>query len=303
MLNYIKKVSIVIPVYNRETLIMETICSATNQTFNNIEIIIVDNNSTDKTWEIIKEAAMSDSRIRVFQNDTNIGPVNNWSKCFDYAEGDYIKILWSDDLMVDTFIADAVSKMDSETAFVISGVQTFDSETNEVLWMSKYQLNEVYLTIDYLNDILMFNNKDFPSSPGCALFRANELKKAFIVDIPNTDNLDFKRYGAGNDLLLFLLPTVNYKLIRVLPYIGSFYREHKQSISVSNSTELALYYEWSKSFFINNYFPSIANQYKAKLFLKKSLSSKFINVYKASIGNINLLDIIKAYFEKIKAQS
>lgn len=298
-----KLVSIVIPVYNREGLIMQTVYSATNQTYDNIEIIIVDNKSTDETWKIINEAALGDPRIRVFQNDTNIGPVRNWGKCFDYVKGEYIKILWSDDLMADTFIADAVSKMDSETAFVISGVQTFDSDTKEVLWVSSYQNNETYSTTNYLNDLLMFNNKVFPSSPGCALFRASELKKAFIIDIPNTDNLDFKRFGAGNDLLLFLIPTVNYKTIKVLPYVGSFYREHKQSISVSHSSELALYYEWSKSFFINNYFPSIANEYKAKLFLKKSLSSKFKNVYKASIGNVNVLNVIKAYFKKIRFQS
>ena len=97
-------VSILIPVYNRDKFIEETINSALSQTYQNIEIIIVDNNSTDNTWRIIKKYTKKDNRIKAFKNDTNIGPVRNWKKCTDKADGEFGKILWSDDLIAPEFI-------------------------------------------------------------------------------------------------------------------------------------------------------------------------------------------------------
>ena len=78
-------VSIVIPVYNRELYIEDAIRSAISQTYQNIEIIIVDNCSTDSTWDILNEWEKKDNRIKIFQNDSNIGPVLNWNECFRYC--------------------------------------------------------------------------------------------------------------------------------------------------------------------------------------------------------------------------
>ena len=80
-----KLVSILVPVYNRENLIEETVNSGLSQTYENIEIIIVDNQSTDGTWKILEKLASQDKRIKIFQNNTNIGPVRNWKRCIDEA--------------------------------------------------------------------------------------------------------------------------------------------------------------------------------------------------------------------------
>lgn len=84
-------VSILIPVYNRENLVGETIESAINQTYKNIEIIIVDNCSTDNTWQVLQDYAQKDNRIRIFQNPENIGLVRNWERCIDVANNRYYK--------------------------------------------------------------------------------------------------------------------------------------------------------------------------------------------------------------------
>ncbi len=66
-------VSICIPVYNRVSLIEETINSALNQTYANIEIIINDNQSTDGTWTLINTIAEKHkTKIKVFQNEQNL---------------------------------------------------------------------------------------------------------------------------------------------------------------------------------------------------------------------------------------
>ena len=69
---YSPKVSILIPVYNRAKIISETLNSAVNQTYKNIEVIVVDNKSTDNTFEIVKEFAKSHSNVKVYQNEENI---------------------------------------------------------------------------------------------------------------------------------------------------------------------------------------------------------------------------------------
>jgi len=91
-------ISVCIPVYNGEEFIKDAIDSVLNQTHTNFEIIIVDNQSTDATLQFVKQ--YSDSRIRVFQNNSNIGLIPNWNKALEYTKGKYIKILPADDILL-----------------------------------------------------------------------------------------------------------------------------------------------------------------------------------------------------------
>jgi glycosyltransferase involved in cell wall biosynthesis len=90
-------VSICIPVYNAEPYILKTLSSALNQTYKNLEIIIFDNCSTDKTAEIIR--TFKDSRITYYLNDKNYGAFINFQKCVEAGNGEFIKLLNADDLL------------------------------------------------------------------------------------------------------------------------------------------------------------------------------------------------------------
>lgn len=127
------KVSILIPVYNREKLIAETIESALAQAYENFEIIIVDNASTDKTWEILEHYSNQDWRVKIFRNETNIGPVRNWMRCVDEATGFYGKILWSDDLIAPTFLEKTIPFLETnkEVGFVYTGTEIFIDRTGK----------------------------------------------------------------------------------------------------------------------------------------------------------------------------
>ena len=89
-------VSICVPNYNYGRYIGETIKSILDQTYTNFELIISDNTSTDNSMDVIN--SFNDPRMRVYQNDTNIGGVLNANKCVGYAKGDYIAIFHSDDI-------------------------------------------------------------------------------------------------------------------------------------------------------------------------------------------------------------
>jgi len=91
-----KLISICIPTYNAEKTIEKTLQSILNQTYRNLEIIIVDNASTDNTLCTLKK--FKDFRIKIYRNSKNIGPEHNWTKCVRLATGDYIAIFHADDL-------------------------------------------------------------------------------------------------------------------------------------------------------------------------------------------------------------
>jgi glycosyltransferase involved in cell wall biosynthesis len=244
-------VSIIIPTYNREKYVSQAIQSAINQTYTNVEIIIGDNQSSDNTWPIICDYASRDSRIHAFQNKTNIGPVLNWSECFKHSKGEFIKIIWSDDYISLDFIEKTLSVFDKDTAFVISSIQVIDEILNSDIFLQEFN-NTQYSIKQYLDDIFIWKNNNFPVSPGAALFRTRDVLNNFVVDnIPNTNNLFSKENGAGNDQLLFLNIACLYKYVRIVNDTKSFFRSHAGAFT--NSDKISLFYYWGKCYFLNKH--------------------------------------------------
>lgn len=89
-------ISVVMPVYNSEKYLRESIESILNQIFNNFEFIIVDDCSTDNSLEIIK--SYKDKRIKLIKNKKNLGTVKSRNIGLKEAQGDYIAIMDSDDI-------------------------------------------------------------------------------------------------------------------------------------------------------------------------------------------------------------
>lgn len=90
-------VSVCIPVFNGAAFIHECIQSVLSQSFEDFELLIVDNASTDNTIEIC--SAFSDARIRIHYGTLNIGAHGNFKKCFELACGELVILLPCDDLL------------------------------------------------------------------------------------------------------------------------------------------------------------------------------------------------------------
>lgn len=127
-------VSICIPVYNGEQFIDETVQCCLAQTHKNIEIIFSDNCSTDKTVELIRK--YNDPRIKIYSNDTNIGLLANFKKCFTYATGKYMSFLGADDGMEPTCIEKAVNILEApenkDIVLVNTFIQIIDEQSKTV---------------------------------------------------------------------------------------------------------------------------------------------------------------------------
>jgi glycosyltransferase involved in cell wall biosynthesis len=91
------KVSVVMAVYNSERFLDESISSVLDQTLNELELIIVDDCSNDRSRQIIERWSNKDSRIKVLTNSVNLGPCRSRNKAIEVAEGKYVAILDSDD--------------------------------------------------------------------------------------------------------------------------------------------------------------------------------------------------------------
>jgi GT2 family glycosyltransferase len=102
--------TIAIPVYNRAELLRHAIESALSQPGDDLEILVIDNCSTDGSWEIA--TSFTDPRLRLVRNETNLGLFGNFNRCLELARGDYIRILGSDDRLAPGCIRGEIEEMD-----------------------------------------------------------------------------------------------------------------------------------------------------------------------------------------------
>lgn len=106
-------VSILIPTYNGERFLRPTLRSAVEQSHKDVEILVGDDASTDRTPEILAAAAAADARIRVISHPTNVGAYENPLALLRAARGEYVKFLLHDDVLATDCVRDLVRGMQS----------------------------------------------------------------------------------------------------------------------------------------------------------------------------------------------
>lgn len=137
----VKKVSVIVPVYNCEQYIGGCIESILCQTYANIELILVNDGSTDNSYEVCKNYARTDSRIRLISQD-NLGVSSARNAGIDAAQGDYITFVDSDDGFIPDAIETAVAYLEDNKADVVTyGWTRIDEETkNETVVSENFEV-------------------------------------------------------------------------------------------------------------------------------------------------------------------
>ncbi len=117
------RVSVVICTYNAGDYLLESIGSALAQTYRDIEVIVLDNASTDHTPELVKR--FNDPRFRYIRNETNLGFVGNVNKGLSIAAGEFVNFLGADDIWEIDYLERAIQLFDSHpNAYVCHSVVT-----------------------------------------------------------------------------------------------------------------------------------------------------------------------------------
>lgn len=114
------RLSIGLPVYNGENYLEETLSSILDQDFEDFELLISDNASTDLTGDICRRFAAQDTRIRYLRQDTNVGAAENYNIVFREASGDLFKWATHDDLLFPGFLRRCVDALDQDPGAVLA---------------------------------------------------------------------------------------------------------------------------------------------------------------------------------------
>jgi len=112
-------VSIGMPVYNGGNFIRSALESLLAQDYENFELIISDNHSTDSTQEICSDYMIRDKRIRYFRNETNEGAVRNFTRVFELSQGEYFMWAAHDDYREPNYIRLCVELMENNPKVIL----------------------------------------------------------------------------------------------------------------------------------------------------------------------------------------
>jgi predicted O-linked N-acetylglucosamine transferase (SPINDLY family)/glycosyltransferase involved in cell wall biosynthesis len=189
-------VSIAMPVYNGERYICQALDSLLAQDYNNFELLISDNASTDATAEICQKYAANNPKIRYFRNSTNIGAISNFNQAFKLSTAKYFMWAAYDDLWAPSYVSKCLAQL--------------ESHPNAVLCFSEiHVINELGSPINYeYNKFLDTVGKDIPErirrltyklnwyDAIYGLMRADALKKTHLMSA---------KYGGDVILLMELM--------------------------------------------------------------------------------------------------
>lgn len=219
-----KKVSVIIPVYNVEKFLHKCIDSVVNQTYKNIEIILIDDGSPDNCPAICDNRAASDRRIKVLhQQNSGLSAARN--KGIDISVGDYICFVDSDDFIAENMIEKAVSCIEKNDADIVCFGVFRVNEFEEILESTETMKEKCVNCREAILDLSYGKIHDYAWSK---LYK----RKVF-------ENVRYPVGRAFEDIATTYKTFLNSKKICYLPQELYFYRKRKGSI-IDNMKESSL---------------------------------------------------------------
>lgn len=169
------KISVIMAAYNTERYIEQAIKSILKQSFNDFEIIVVDDASTDKTAEVIAKLAKEDSRIKLIRNKKNLGLTKNLNIALKKAKGEYIARMDADDVALPQRFAKQVTFLDKHKEIALVGTWAdIINNKNKRVGEIKYATNDAQIRKNLIGRSQFIH----PS----VMFRKSVIKKVGLYD-------------------------------------------------------------------------------------------------------------------------
>lgn len=203
-------VSVVIPVYNANGFLSGAIESIQNQTYKNLEIIIVDDGSTDETPKILKSLAKKDKRIKILTNKKNLNIATSLNKGIKVAKGKYIARMDADDISLPGRLEKQIKYLLTHPNIVILGGQCKTIDVNDKTIGHKL----FPVTDKNIRDALYYEN---PIQHPTVIFNRNLIPKNFAwynTNLPPAEDYDLffrlAKFGKLHNLNSFVLKYRQY---------------------------------------------------------------------------------------------
>lgn len=237
------KISVIIPTYNVEKYVEDAILSILNQTYENLEIIIVDDASTDNTLSILKELQKKDDRIKLFHNKTNKKIAETLNYAIGQSHGEFIARMDGDDISYSNRLEILYNFLNNNSQFDLVGSQTVTiNEFGETISFSKLPLLEtnIYKGLKYRMATVLH----------IWLARKNVYDKLKEYRISSAEDYDFLLRLISNKIRFTNVPDYLYKVrvrsgnttssqglkqILSANYAYKLYKERKSSNSTFDS--------------------------------------------------------------------
>lgn len=284
-------VSIIMPVYNVERYIEQAMDSLIAQTMRHIEIIVVDDGSTDSSLQILNEYASKDNRVKVFkQKNQYAGAARNVG--IENAKGEYLIFLDSDDFFSENLVKEAyfAAKM-QEADIVLFGGRCFDNNTGE------YRDAKWLLDLDFVPKKPTFCYKDCPEKlynittpcPWTKMFR-----RQFILE----SKLLFQKIQNANDLYFVFSALAMAKRITVLDKTLVNYRVGlATSLQATKKKNPLCFYEAYKAWHDKLQEMGVLDE------LHKSYANETLSGCLFNLRSISDISAKKVVFERIKNEA
>ncbi|MEH2194248.1 MAG: glycosyltransferase family 2 protein [Nostoc sp.] len=228
------EVSIIIPAYNTENYIFKAIDSALNQTISNIEVIVIDDASTDNTLAVIKK--FKDHRLKILVNEKNLGVSGTRNRALRIAEGQWVAVLDSDDWYAPERLEKLLQIAYSEQADMVADDLFFIENGKDYPWSTLIREGGECIKQLKLIDTLYFVETDIFGKQGLHLGLSQPMiKRDFLIN--NSIKYD-ERLRINEDFWLYLECLLFGAKFILVPEPYYFYRSRPGSLVHSSAKQI-----------------------------------------------------------------
>ena len=278
------KISVIIPVHNVATYLPCCLDSVLAQSFQDTEILCINDCSTDNSLEVLQQYAKRDARIKVFCNEKNIGAALSRNVGLEHATGEYIYFMDSDDWIDADYLEVMLKTIEKAQTDVIFNMNVLQETAQGATLYSQPSMKDIDAKGEFLNRWKMIT--DMPCLLWARLYKRDFLTKH-----------DLKFVATKNTCEDFIFHYVSHIYTdRTFVFMGPayHYRIHNSSITAQTKADKL----WDTHFIAA--YGAIYDYYKEHGFLDH-LPIKIFNVMSCFvIDNAEKFDIYRAYFMKVK---
>lgn len=222
-------ISVIVPNFNHARFLRKRLDSIIYQSYSNIEIILLDDASTDDSREVLAEYAANDSRIHCHYNEVNSGsPFRQWQKGIDLAYGEYIWIAESDDFADSTFLETLVQilEKDSSVGVAYCRINLVDALGAPTKTIGAWQENDDH----WVNSFSSEGLDEIKKYPIAGTNIPNASAVLFRKSIADKVDKSYASYKASGDWF-FWIEMMRRSRVVYTPNVLSSYRWHNQNVT------------------------------------------------------------------------